>query len=82
MKISSNNDLYIEIRKISAELQQIGFEEASRSLSDAMTISCMPGEILGEIRLQLLNLLKFETSLDLKQRERINEAVLYINNVL
>ena len=53
--ISNNSELYDAVEKLSKALQNAGQQQWSQSLNDALSISSVPGEILGEIRLQLRN---------------------------
>lgn len=63
--ILSNSDLYVTVKAISEELQQAGEEQWSVALSDALSVSTIPGEVLGEIRLQLQRLRSSQASVKL-----------------
>jgi hypothetical protein len=80
--IINNNDLYAAVKGISSELQQAGEAEWSLTLREALSISSVPGEILGEIRLQLQLLRASETALRLDLGWQIDEMLSYLNEVL
>ena len=74
--ISSNTELYDAVEKLSKALQDAGQQQWCESLKDAMSISSVPGEILGEIRLQLRNLRKTEIPNRLGLTPQLFEALL------
>lgn len=80
--LGENADLYATVKSLSQELHQAGEEEWSRALRDAMSISTVPGEILGELRLQLQRLGRSDVSERLQLRGRIDEALRYLNAAL
>ena len=80
--ISSNTDLYDLVRTLSAELKQAGEEEWSSRLSMSLSAGSMPGEVLGEIRLQLRDLYDSDVSRRLNQRSRIKEALKQLDRAL
>ncbi|HKY28589.1 MAG TPA: hypothetical protein VJM12_11685 [Pyrinomonadaceae bacterium] len=80
--ISSNNDLYTTVQALSNELKKAGEQRWSAALDDAMTISTVPGEILGEIRLQLQLLRATQIPTRLDMNSRIDEALSYLDQIL
>ncbi len=80
--INSNASLYNAVRAISEDLLNAGENEWSCALLDAMEISTVPGEVLGELRLQLEKLGRSDVSERLQLRGRIDEALRYLNAVL
>ncbi|WP_050726528.1 hypothetical protein [Vulgatibacter incomptus] len=53
MIIVSNQELFALVRELADILRDEGAEELADVLSDALSISSLPGEILGEIRVAL-----------------------------
>jgi hypothetical protein len=80
--ILDNENLYAIVQRLSAELREAGEEEWSSALNDAMTISTAPGEVLGEIRLQLQALRASKISAYSSWKDRIDEALSYLDSVL
>ena len=54
--IRDNSDLYTTIKALISRLSEAGEQHWSSALDDALSISTVPGEILGETRLQLRKL--------------------------
>ena len=80
MTILSNKDLYEKVRRTILALQNSGMEQEAARLENAMKISSMPGEILGEIRLVLE---RIDTSVLAEQITfEIGSEIAYINSVL
>jgi len=80
MTILSNKDLYEMVRRTILALQNSGMEQEAARLENAMKISSMPGEILGEIRLVLE---RIDTSVLAEQITfEIGSEIAYINSVL
>ena len=80
MIILSNQQLYAAVRSTATLLEEKNLESEAKKLKAALSISTMPGEILGEIRLVLQ---------DIKSRPRppeldfeIDSEITYINSVL
>jgi hypothetical protein len=80
--ISNNCELYDAVEKLSKALQNAGQQQWSQSLNDALSISSVPGEILGEIRLQLRNLKETEISDHLGLTPQLSEALGYLEQIL
>lgn len=82
MAVASNAHLYAFVRALSEELRRQGEKEWSSNLMNALTISSVPGEILGETRLQLHILRSSRLAIRLHLEERIDEALRYLDQVL
>lgn len=80
--IQSNNRLYQEINEIIAVLKQSGEVKYASKLENALSISTIPSEILGELRIALLDLKKSNLSEELKIKGAINESLNYIDAIL
>jgi hypothetical protein len=80
--ISNNYELYESIGSLSQKLRSFGEERWSSLLDDALSISSLPGEILGEIRLQLFNLCDTEIPARLELKAQIDESLSYLDKVL
>lgn len=82
MAISNNQELYNAIQSLVDELNQMGEGRWSSALEDALSTSTVPGEILGETRLQLQTLRASQTSTRLGLDQSIDEALSYLNKIL
>ena len=78
----NNTELYDTVEKLSKALQDAGQQLWSESLRDAMSISSVPGEILGEIRLQLRNLRGTQIPDRLGLNPQLSEALAYLDRIL
>jgi len=82
MSISNNLQLYEFIRTLSQDLRASGKEQAASALEDALSISTVPGEILGEIRLQLRKLRSSTPKVEQSARQTVDDALNYLDSVL
>lgn len=81
MVLSSNDDVYAEIRGIIKALQEVGDKEISGELSDAMC-GYTSGEILGDVGLCLRRLLSNQTLLvSIKKEVQVESVLIYIESV-
>jgi hypothetical protein len=80
--IKSNKDLYQEINNIIEVLKSSGDKVFSQKLTDALSISTIPTEILGESRLALMELYKTELSKKLNIKNNIEESLRYLDQIL
>jgi len=80
--IQSNKVLYQEINSIIDVLKGSGNEKFARKLADALSISTIPSEILGESRIALEELSKTELPGELKIQAKIEESLKYLNEIL
>lgn len=80
--IQSNKDLYQEINNIIEVLKSSNDQVFSQKLDDALSISTIPTEILGECRLTLLELKKTNLPEKLNIKNDIEELLRYLNQIL
>jgi phage-related minor tail protein len=80
--VTSNEQLYSRIRELIAVVGKAGEDALAAKLTDALTASTLPGEILGEVRLQIQELESTELSKRLNIQRQIKEAIEYIDSVL
>jgi hypothetical protein len=78
--ILSNKELYDAVRATISKLEVVGMKAAAKELQDALSISSMPGEILGETRLVLQKIENEPVSEDISYE--ISSEITYINSVL
>ena len=77
-----NQELYDVIRALIRTFSEHGEQCFASALSDAMGISSMPGEVLGELRVQLRHARTSQLSTRLDVRSKIDESIRYIDAVL
>lgn len=82
MPIQKNDELYAAVREVASALESSGATESAAALRDALTISTLPGEVLGEVRMTLQCIRERETNLAPHVQQRMDEAIAYINQVL
>lgn len=80
--ISSNTELYVAVERLSRALQDAGQQQWGESLNGAMSIGSVPGEVLGEIRLQLRNLRETQIPDRLGLTPQLSEALAYLERIL
>jgi hypothetical protein len=80
--IQSNADLYVTMEQLIATLLREGEVRLASQLRDALGISSLPGEILGETRLQLKEIRRTPYYGRVDIRSKVDEAVKYIDRVL
>lgn len=80
--ILDNTDLYAKIQALSNELREAGEARWSSELNDALVISSVPGEILGETRLRLQKLRACQIPSVLGLKWRVEEALSYLDGIL
>jgi hypothetical protein len=80
--ISSNQDLYNGLEKLSIQLERSGGKDQSAKLKDAMAISSVPGEILGEIRLELRKLSTTTLGKEAEFDKKIRDMLSYLDKIL
>lgn len=80
--IQSNKDLYQKINKIIEVLKSSGDQRFSQKLSDALSISTIPSEILGESRLAIFELKKTDLPEQLNIKNEVEESLQYLNRIL
>ena len=80
--IQSNKKLYKNINEIIWILRRAHHFSYAKQLEDALSISTVPSEVLGEIRIALKELERAEFIDNLKIRSDIKESLDYLNNIL
>lgn len=80
--IKNNEDLFAFVRALADELRRKGMQRETVALSDALSISTVPGEVLGEIRTQLVTLRLVHSVEGLWVRDGLREALSYLERVL
>lgn len=79
--IQSNKDLYQEINTITEILKSSGNDEYAKKLEDALSISTVPSEVLGETRLVLESLNGTKLPEQLSIRNQVEDALNYLNSI-
>jgi hypothetical protein len=82
MPIADNQELYEAVRETVAALREADASELASDLQSALTISSMPGEILGEIRLVLRRIRAHPIYKRLDVRRRVDDGVDYVDRAL
>lgn len=72
---NNNKDLFNFIMELRERLQEIGEDDWSNIFKNAMSISFMPGELLGEMRLTLRNFQKTEIPKHLNLEREVKAAL-------
>jgi hypothetical protein len=80
--VSNNNELYDAIQALIRQLTSAGEEKWSAAMRDALSISSVPGEVLGETRLQLQQLRASPIVAQLHLEQQIDEGIRYLNDIL
>ena len=80
--IRNNTDLYATVQVLSNELHKAGEKQWSSALNNAMSISTVPGEVLGETRLQLQKLQTSQIPTLRAFKWQIDEALSYLDEIL
>ena len=80
--INNNADLYDTVHSLRDKLREAGEEDWSLALDEALSISSVPGEILGELRLQLQRVRGGPVGNQLGLNGQIDEALSYLNQIL
>jgi hypothetical protein len=83
MKMFANNrELLIFIQDLIERLQSAQENEWADAFKNAMAISFMPGELLGEVRLTFRNFQKTDIPKQLNLEREIKEALEALNQAL
>lgn len=80
--IQSNKSLYHEINSIMDILKLSGNDAFAKKLEDALTISTVTSEVLGELRLALESLDSTKIPDQLGIKSNVVDALLYLNKVM
>jgi hypothetical protein len=80
MRITSNGQLYEAVSKTAADLTERGMKDDADKLHTALSISTVPGEILGAIRFALQRIDR--DGLPQEHREEIVSEIAYLDSIL
>jgi hypothetical protein len=80
--IKDNSELYTTVRLIAGLLREAGDAESARALDCALSVSSLPGEVLGEVRAELQRASVAPALSKEEPRRMIEEALAYLDCVL
>jgi len=80
--ISNNKELFERIKTLSQELRKKKKAELANKLNTAITISTLPGEILGEVRLTLDKIKEADVYDENSIKEIVDESLKYLGAAL
>jgi hypothetical protein len=80
--IRSNQELYGIVTELAKQLGDIGEGRLATGLRDALTVSTLPGEVLGEVRMELQRAVASSAYYRLDIRSRVDDSLRYIDSVL
>lgn len=80
--MKNNEEFFAFIQILIAELESLGEENLATGILSAQSISTVPGEILGALRLELKDLRKRKLISQLKSKECVHDAIDYLDNIL
>lgn len=80
--LRNNDDLYMLVRELCRILSDLGGQELSEDLRDALSISSLPGEVLGEILLSLKRVRAHSIYAQCSVQGRVDEGIEYVRRVL
>lgn len=79
--MKDNYDLFNVVKGISRALRDTGHEALAEKIDEALSISTMPGEILGETLLQLRQLPK-EAIRKAGKESQVKTALKYLDGIM
>jgi len=82
MQIQDNNALYVSVRELCRILEELGATDLASDLRGTLSVSSLPGEVLGEIRLSLQRIHDDKVYSRVDVRRHVNEEIAYINKML
>jgi len=82
MPIEDNNALYASVLELCRILEELGATALAGDLRGALSVSSLPGEVLGEIRLSLWRIHDDKVYSRVDVRRQVNEEIAYINKTL
>jgi hypothetical protein len=82
MTIEGNNSLYQTVSELGRLLEEGHAEALAAELRAALTISSLPGEILGEIRLALKSVRRHPIYMRVDVRRIVDEGITYVDDAL
>lgn len=80
--INNNSDLYQIVRELCRILSERGSVSLSNKLSDALSISSLPGEVLGDIGLALKCIINEPVCTDTEISNRVEDIQLYLSRAI
>lgn len=78
--MNNNADLFKFVSELADDLRDLGESALAQKIESALYISTVPGEVRGQLRLELNEIVRRKTGVP--NRDRIVEAILYLDNVL
>lgn len=82
MPITTNKELYALVRETIALLRDAGELELANDLQGALSVSSLPGELLGEIRLALQRIRAQRVYERLDLRRHVDDGINYVDRAL
>lgn len=82
MIIKNNSDLYAAVRQLSRALEELDATKLAQDLREALSISSLPGEVLGEIGLAMKAIRGHAVYSQWQVRSRVDEGINYIDRAL
>lgn len=80
--IGTAAELFEAVGKLTDELKRLGEESEGEDLAGALATSTLPGEVLGEVRVELLKVEQGRAAQSVHIRAACREVVSYIDRVL
>lgn len=80
--MESNDQLYEFVVELVGDLRRLDKNESAQKIDDALSISTLPGEILGQLRIELNELVRRSEVPDGPIKSRLFEAIDFLNRVL
>ena len=80
--ITSNAELYTVVDELVAELAELGAREQVFALETALGISSLPGEVLGELKNQLVRIRESPFFRKPSIKSKVDASIEYIEDAL
>lgn len=82
MPIASNQELHALVRALAVRLRVGGAAELAEQLLEALSLSSLPGEVLGQIRLVLHDVRAHPLCQPKEVRMSVDEGIEYVDRLL
>jgi len=82
MPIENNNALYASVRMLCRILDELNATDLVSDLRGTLSVSSLPGEVLGEIRLSLRRVHDHKVYSRVDVGRHVDEGIAYINKTL
>jgi hypothetical protein len=82
MAIHDNQELYSVVLDLCKSLKELGANGLAADLQGALSVSSLPGEVLGEIGLSLKRVRDHEAYRRLEVRRRVDDGIAYVERAL